>query len=246
MTRIHWADLTENAFFLNHTVNIWKIDYKSFSGDEKQWLHILNNQEQTRAQKFHYQADRKRYRVTRALLKIILSRISGNNPVDISFSYNNHGKPYLKNTQKISFNVSHSGDLGLIAVSDLTLLGIDVEKYRKRIDPNRMAKRFFSMSEQKELSLLSDNHILEGFFNGWTRKEAVIKALGLGLAMPLRNFDVTLTPGQPARLLNIRHQDEKVQDWTINNIPMDGDYAAAYAVKARDFTHNFWTISGLI
>jgi len=245
MTHIHWADLTENAFILNHTVNIWKIDYRAFS-EEKQWLNILNNQEQTRAQKFHYQTDRKRYLVTRALLKLILSKITGNNPAEISFSYNNHGKPYLENTGKTSFNVSHSGDLGLIAVSDLTLLGIDVEKFRRRINPKRMAKRFFSTSEQEELAGLTDSSILEGFFNGWTRKEAVIKALGLGLAMPLRNFDVTLTPGQPARLLNIRHQDEKVQDWTINNIPMDGDYAAAYAVKARDFTHNFWAISGLI
>ena len=246
MTQIHWATSTKEAFLLNHTVNIWKIDYSTFSGEEETGIQILNTQEQIRAQKFHFQTDRKRFRVTRALLKIILSQITGKNPADITFSYNQHGKPYLEDNLNINFNVSHSGNTGLIAISDLGPLGTDVEKYRNRIDTDKMARRFFSEQEQEAFLKIADRQKLQGFFYGWTRKEALIKALGLGLAMPLKSFDVTLTPGQPARLLDIRHKDEQARDWTIKDIHLAGEYAAAFAVKAKDFNYNFWSPSGLI
>ena len=246
MQYVSWSSLSKEAFILSKSVHIWKIEYAAFSGEEEKIQRVLNNNEIARANKFHYPIDRKRYSVTRALLKIILGNVINKDPLDIDFTYNAHGKPLLKNHTTVYFNVSHSAELGLIAVSDLPCLGVDIEKHRTRIDCVKLAKRFFSENEQISFLKLADSQKTEGFFYGWTRKEALIKALGLGLAMPLKNFDVKLEPGSNAELLNIRYKSEHSADWTIKNIVLDNDYAAAYAVKARDFNDSFWSSAGLI
>ena len=240
MADFNWANATQKSFILNNTIHIWKINYSDFDNEESALLNNLSKQETNRANKFYFSIDKKRYLLTRALLKNILSRITDTPARQLHFKFNEHGKPYLESFKHIYFNISHSGDIGLLAVTDCAAIGIDVEQYRKRLQLREIAERFFSKYETDILLNLPDNQKISAFFSCWTRKEAFIKALGLGLTLPLKNFDVTLQPAEKAKLVEIRHKNEKAADWTLKDIPLENDYAAAYAVKFKDFKENYW------
>jgi 4'-phosphopantetheinyl transferase len=245
MADFDWANSTEKSFILKNTIHIWKITYSDFDNEESGFGKILSKQEISRADKFYFSIDKKRYLLTRALLKNILARITGADPQKLHFKFNEHGKPHLENFKHIYFNISHSADIGLIAVTDCAAIGIDVEEYRKRLQLQEISKRFFSRYETDVLSKLPDNQKMHAFFNCWTRKEAFIKALGLGLTLPLKHFDVTLHPAEQARVIAIRYKDEKAEEWTLKDIPMENEYAAAFAVKFKNFKDYYWIAKDL-
>jgi len=118
----------------------------------------------------------------------------------------------------LRFNQSHSGEYALVAVAQCGEVGVDLECDRQLPDLEEMADRSFSAAERVVFHALPANDRLEAFFNCWTRKEAFLKALGDGLVRPLDNFEVSLTPGQPAKLLQI-----------------DGDYREASGGRSGDF-----------
>lgn len=246
MASIEWASPTKQSYILKNTIHIWKIEYSDFSGDESVLLKVLTDDELKRADKFHYKIDRKRYTVTKAFLKIILSKILSVNPVEIRFALNAHGKPKLIKPADVHFNISHSGNMGMIAVTDVAAIGVDVERYRERMTAGKAAKRFFSEKEVADFLELPEDQKLKGFFNCWTRKEAFIKALGLGLAMPLRDFDVTLKPGEKVKLTDIRKINETATDWTLKPIPLEIEYAAAFAIKSKSFEDYYWDAQNLV
>jgi 4'-phosphopantetheinyl transferase len=156
------------------------------------------------------------------------------NPKKIEFSYNPYGKPSLKpsNMQKgIGFNVSHAEDYILFAVSQNEGVGIDIEYLDPQFSTQEIAEQFFSSSEAAVFQSLPENFKTEAFFNCWTRKEAFIKAIGEGLSCPLKDFDVSLRPGDPAKLLEIRRPGASASEWGLFDIEVGKDYKAALAVK---------------
>lgn len=245
MEKISWISPTDDTFLIKNNLHIWKIVYPEINFKSNPISNVLHHDEIERANKFYFETDRKRFIVTRAFLKIIMAKILKISPNDIHFSFNKHGKPELEQNIPIHFNISHSGDIGLIAVSDQGPVGIDVERYRKTMTSGKVAKRFFSADEVDTFLSLPEYQRQEGFFNCWTRKEAFIKALGLGLAMPLSNFSVTLKPGIPAQLLSVTHNNEKASDWLLKDIHMENNYAAAYAIKAKKFEEYYWLTNNL-
>lgn len=233
----------DSAYFFNHSVQLWKISFNDFSDDEKFFKNILSSEEIERAARFHFVIDSIRYKVTKAVTKIILGKILSKEPQAIKFEFNAHGKPFLKdNKDGIQFNASHSGELGLLAITDIGPLGVDIERYRKNMLTEKFARRFFSLSEVKSFLALPQSQKEAGFFNCWTRKEAFIKALGLGLAMPLKDFTVTLIPEEKAALKEIKNLNENVNNWLIKDIPLPDAYAAAYAIKAKAAQENCWLV----
>ena len=140
----------------------------------------------------------------------------------------------------LEFNLSHSGDFALIAVTQAHKVGVDVECIRSDIELESMARRFFSPIEVSELmSLLADQRLV-GFFNCWTRKEAYIKAHGLGLSLPLDSFDVSLTPGEPAILRATRPDAEEAARWTIIPLEVAPGYSAAVSFLGKDLDLRLW------
>jgi 4'-phosphopantetheinyl transferase len=105
----------------------------------------------------------------------------------------------------------------------------------------KLAERFFSAGERAELSALPPAIRPQAFFLGWTRKEAFIKAHGEGLSLPLDHFDVSLTPGEPARLEATRAGLEAPDQWSLINLEPAPDYLAALAVRGRGFELHCWT-----
>lgn len=162
---------------------------------------LLDDEERSRAAAFHFERDRRRFSVRRGLLRIELARATGIEAARLGYVEGPQGKPSVIEAPALRFNVSHAEDLALVVMSRETEIGCDIE----RIDPKKarrdVARRFFSPEEFATLDALPNEQWAEGFFNCWTRKEAYIKALGVGLAYPLESFTVSLAPGDRPRLI---------------------------------------------
>jgi 4'-phosphopantetheinyl transferase len=204
---------------------------------------ILSSDERARADRFHFEKDRTAYTVARAGLKSLLAKYLSVPPTEIRFEYSSHGKPFLaeaENPPGISFNISHSGGLALLAFAIGRQVGVDVERIRPDFGTLEIAERFFSESEVQALLAQPADQQSVCFFNCWTRKEAYIKAIGEGLSCPLDRFDVTLTLDEPARLLATRVPSQDAANWRMHNLEVGPGYRAAVIAEGVDWRLRCW------
>jgi 4'-phosphopantetheinyl transferase len=181
---------------------------------------LLSNAERQRASRFAFAVDRRRFTVARAWLRRLLSARLGIRPESIELVYGAHGKPALAQRCALSdlrFNVSHSDDFAVYAFASGREIGIDIESIRVIGDAEDIAARFFSRRENEAYRALEPRDRSLGFFNCWTRKEAFVKALGDGLDYPLDRFDVSLTPGEPAKILRMESMPGEQCGWTMHS-----------------------------
>lgn len=189
----------------------------------------LEPDELFRADRFHFEKDRRAFVVSRGFLREIIGRYTNTRPEQLRFAYGPYGKPALEG--RLRFNMSHSHDLALIALTEDHELGVDVEYMRADSASADIARRFFSPVEVEIFNSLAEEDQVAAFFRCWTRKEAFIKATGKGLSQPLDGFDVTLGPREPAALLRVDGED--ASRWTLSDVKIDEGYAAALAVEGR-------------
>ena len=232
-----WLDWQNCLFTFEHhsQVDIWLLPVVQ----SDHFLQYLTQDERRRANKFRVQTARDQYVIARATLRLLLKKYFRLKNNEIQFALNPYGKPYLAG-HKIFFNVSHSYQWVLIGLSNRTEIGVDIEKIRPDLNLTQLANRFFSQKEVELLHQLSKDQIAEGFFNAWTRKEAYIKARGMGLAIPLSGFSVELRPGQPARLLETSHDPQAIKKWFLSDIPAPENYKAAMVANTPDFELKLW------
>jgi 4'-phosphopantetheinyl transferase len=224
-------------------VHLWRISVTDLKGTTDAQTSVLSAEELERATRFHFEIDRKRFIVSHGTLRMILGQYIGLPPEEIIFGHGDRGKPNLDpvpQNEGVRFNLSHSGDIVLIAVGRHREIGVDVEKIRPEIELERLAQRFFSPGEVESLSSLDTEHRLAAFFRCWTRKEAYIKALGGGLSIPLDQFEVTLEPDTPPALSANREDPDEVARWSLYNIELGEDYLAALAVEGRPEKIQYW------
>lgn len=204
-----------------------------------QHLHgILASEECERAAQFHFARDRSHFIAARGLLREILSRYLKLSPESLRFKYTSYGKPYLTDEcggEWLRFNVSHSGELALYALSRGRELGVDIEQIRTGIEHKQIASDFFSKQEVAALHALPAHLQLEAFFLCWTRKEAYIKGIGEGLSLPLHSFDVSLTPGAPASLSAVRGDAQDAAGWTLQALEPGPNYQATLVAEGREW-----------
>ncbi len=161
---------------------------------------------------------------------MILARYVDRPPGALRFDYGAHGKPALPGSP-VRFNLSHAGGIALCAVALDRDVGVDVEQVRALPDLARIARRFFSPSEADALAGLPRAEREAAFFTCWTRKEAYIKALGRGMAVPLDGFAVSFDPGAPARLVWTTLDDRGPACWSLRDLDAGPGYAAAVMVE---------------
>ena len=164
----------------------------------------LSLEERARADRFHFANDRNRFVAARGLLRELLGRYLQQAPAALEFSYGRHGKPALSGKEASSglcFNLSHSAGLAVYAIAKERNLGIDVEHVRPDSAGDDIAQRYFSAREVSDLRTLPPEERVAGFFHCWTRKEAYLKATGMGLQIPLDSFSVSVLPANPAQFL---------------------------------------------
>ncbi len=136
----------------------------------------------------------------------------------------------------LRFNLSHSHDCALLALAQGREVGVDIEYARPLEDADLIATQFFSQAERDALFALPPEQKQAAFYRCWSRKEGVIKALGLGLSMPLDSFDVTLAPDAPAQLLAMRDATASATAWTLYDLPPVAGFATALVV-ANELEH---------
>lgn len=143
---------------------------------------LLSPDEQRRLASYRSRESAERYVVTRALVRSVLGERLGASPASIVISHNERGKPLLN--ESLHFNVSHSGDLILLAVSEHCPVGVDVERRRDVERVGALVKRWLSESEREQVGRIAGSGLTvsEAFLRVWSLKEARLKALGVGIA----------------------------------------------------------------
>jgi len=217
-------------------IHVWqaKLDAPRF---ELSSLHeTLTADERDRAARFHFERHRRRFIVARGILRSIIARYFRIDAGGIRFDYGAKGKPLLAEpkVEKFGFNVSHSGDLALYAFAPGADIGVDVEIIRPVDEMDAIAKRFFSPLEYDILQRLPQADRLEAFFCCWTRKEAYIKAEGLGFWIPLDSFAVSVAPSEPARFIELKADSLQAGPWALHHIRPASDAVGAVAIQALD------------
>lgn len=219
-------------------VQLWRIDLQAAASDQSRWNRLLSTDEAQRAARFRLDLHRCYFAATRAILRKILAGYLNADPADLTFVYSQKQKPALGGTHAengLSFNVSHSGDAALIACGLNCKIGVDIEYAGRETDTGAIAARFFSAAEQEQLADLPLSERRDAFFRCWTRKEAYIKATGDGLSLPLRRFDVSLAPASENALIATRPDSREASRWTLRDIRVRPDYAAALCVSGSSW-----------
>lgn len=239
MQTLKWAQPVSDLKLETHHVDIWRIALDLELDSVKRFESTLSADEVERAAKFQFPKDRDRYVIAHGFLRDVLSRYLKDESSHFKFSVNSFGRPSLKG-HDLEFNLTHSADFALVAVTTNHKIGVDVERIRSGISAHVIARQYFSKAEVAELEMVPLELRERAFFVGWTRKEAYIKAQGMGLSLGLDSFDVSITPDQPAILRATRPNPEEAIRWTLLSFPVDSRYEAAVAVDGKDLDFRFW------
>lgn len=211
---------------------MWRVDLEPSDTVVQRFRKTLDPVELQRASRFYFEEHRRAFIVGRGFLRDVLGRYLKSNPEALEFSYGAYGKPALDGEHRdtpLRFNMSHSHNLGLLAITEDNHLGVDVEHMRADFATEDIARRFFSRCEVDVFNTLQKEEQVAAFFRCWTRKEAFIKATGMGLSQALDGFDVTLSPGVRAELLRV--EDDDASRWSLCDIDVGEEYAGALAVE---------------
>ncbi|WP_375687044.1 4'-phosphopantetheinyl transferase family protein [Pseudooceanicola sp. LIPI14-2-Ac024] len=205
-------------------LHLWRLD-DAAEGDRL--ARHLDDGELARADRFVRPRDGLAYRIGRGRLREVLGAVTGTPPAALRFTYGAHGKPALPDGPE--FNLSHSGALACLAIADRPL-GADIEVVRPIEDA--VAERFFAPGEYAALSQLDGTGWVRGFHRCWTRKEAVVKAMGDGLSIPLDLFDVTLGVDEPPRMTRLAPALGRADDWRFLHLEVGDDILGAVAMQS--------------
>lgn len=223
---------------LSDQVHVWPFSLASTSAASAEEAKLLSADETARAERFHFDRDRQGFITGRAALRRVLAHYLEADPAALGFSYGPAGKPSLfepPEGQELNFNLSHSAGWGLLAVTRGREIGVDLERIRSSDDLAAVARRFFARDEVAALADIDPALFEQAFFACWTRKEALLKAFGAGLSLPLDGFCVSLDPREPARLISTAFRPAEVRRWSLVDIdlgaPLKQDFRAALAVE---------------
>src|SRR5262249_16408129 len=203
----------------------------------------LSDDERQRMNRFRFEQHARRYVVGRGVLPRLLGRYLNREPHRLRFDYTPQGKPSLAgdSTQRsLQFNLSHSGELLLIGVTDRRALGGDVEQIRSDIEAEAIAGRFFSPRGREALAQLPAASQLDAFFDCWPRTAAYIIAKGNGPSLPLAQLDVAFMPGETARRLATRPDPAEAQRWSLAALDVAPGYKAALAASGAGWALKCW------
>jgi Phosphopantetheinyl transferase len=220
-------------------IHVWRVPLNQNPTRIPELNAVLSPDERARAERFRFDKDRNQFIESRAALRLLLSQYLNISPTGLTFAKAAHGKPALANGQSNSglrFNLSRRDGLALVAIARNREIGVDVELIQSGLPIFEIANVSFSENELAELQSLPEAQQAAGFYNCWTRKEAYVKARGEGFSFPLKEFDVSLTPGVTAELLEVRGSKTEVDRWTMQELSAGESYVAALMFESPNAT----------
>ncbi len=225
-------------------VHVWKVGLDRADEIIARLGSTLSDDERARGDRFCFAGDRDRFLASRVALRSVLSGYAGRPASELTFVLGPRGKPSLDGAGVIEFNLSHSGDLALVAVATGVRVGVDVERVRAIDDRDAIVLRFFSPRERAEFAALPNELKTAAFFHIWTCKESYIKGIGNGLHEPLDGFSVSADPRGPAGLVETTGDPEPARRWTIRGLDAGQGYAAAVAVEGTGWEPRLFDFAG--
>jgi 4'-phosphopantetheinyl transferase len=226
-------------------VHVWFVNLAVDTHTVAELMASLPWTEQERAISFRSVSARTQFVVTRTSLRSILSAYLDVSPLHLRFIHGPQGKPALAGQWNwLHFNVSHSHDVALIAVTRCGEVGVDVERIRPFANDMGMAERYFSPRETELLRALTGPERCEAFFHAWTRKEAFLKASGIGLSYGLERVEVTLLPKEEARFLRIDGCEQLAAQWSLRHLAPVAGCVGALTLHGHDYQLRCWKWNG--
>jgi 4'-phosphopantetheinyl transferase len=216
-------------------VYVWRVRLDHPPISHEHLAGVISTEEHRKANAYRFDRLRRRYIVSHGMLRMILGNYLDLEPADIPFGFEPNGKPQLAGSvaNGLSFNMAHAQELMLVAVTDGRAVGVDLEFCRPIPEADQIAARYFSTAEYADYQNLDLDDRVNGFYRCWTRKEAFLKATGSGLSFPLDRFRVSLSPREPARLIDVTGDAQMVGQWYLAELRPASGYIAALAVESR-------------
>ncbi len=233
--RFPWCNPPGVLTLTHDDVHVWRVGLAVHEDVLRQLEHSLAADEQLRADRFEFAQDRRRFLVRRGVLRAVLGWYLRTRPERLRFECNRYGKPSLADqtsVRPIRFNLAHSADLAVIAVTRGREVGVDVERLDTQFDSLEIAERFFSLREAAALRGRSPSAQTRAFFHYWTRQEAYLKARGVGVTWPLDRFEVSVSPGHAA-LLNVCDDPAELSRWSVQDLNPEPGYVGALVVESH-------------
>lgn len=223
-------------------VHVWYLF--SDSVGEGAWLDacrsMMSAAERQRHERFAFDRHRRRFLISRGLLRTVLSRYADVEPAALQFVENEHGRPELARASILSpvrFNFSHTDGLLACAVALDREVGIDVEYLERHTADADVARRYFSPQEVADLQALPPSERRHAFFDYWTLKEAYVKARGMGLSIPLDQFTIHLAPDRPVTISFGPGLTDDPSSWQFARFRPGPAYRMALAVRRDAQSH---------
>jgi 4'-phosphopantetheinyl transferase len=220
-----------------HDVHVWLASLDECASHRDELWQVLSPEERRRAARFLQDVDRIRFAVGRGILRTMLGHYLDTQPEDIELRSTALGKPEVaaaSGKTSIQFNLSHSGGQAAYAFARGRRVGIDLEAMRPLSDLDGMVRQVLTAQEQHEYAKLPSALRLRAFYNCWTQKEALTKAIGDGLAYPLQNIEVAIGPAEPAQLTAMAGDPDAVNRWCLERLELSAEFVGAVAVEGRD------------
>jgi 4'-phosphopantetheinyl transferase len=228
-------------------VDVWRISTSLHDHGLAEFYSVLAPEQRTRAERMRVSEKRKQYVVAHGLTRMLIGQRVGADPRALEFHRGPKGKPYLGGDfagAGIQFNMTHTSHMALVALALNREIGIDIERLRENLQWEKLAQRYFSPLEYSGYSTLPEADRLRGFFTCWTRKEAVLKAIGTGLGGGLASFDVSVDPDASPALLDNRWDGRFHGNWTLHQIQPGPGYVATLAAERDGFQVRCWEAGG--
>jgi 4'-phosphopantetheinyl transferase len=221
---------------LHNEIHIWTADLDQLKINFDHHKYLLPDHEREKAKRFRFEILKTRYIKGHYLLRLLLGQYLGIDFFDQEFHINKYGKPSLKNTlaeDSIYFNMSNSENICVYAFTKDGDVGVDMEKIHDMTNMDSIVERFFSPSENIKFCSLPEHSRKKYFFKYWTRKEALLKAMGTGLSFPLDKIDVISGQEELSDAFIKTTELNSKTEWTIQDINIFEGFASAFALKGN-------------
>jgi 4'-phosphopantetheinyl transferase len=214
-------------------VDLWLYSIHPHEHNLSELFSILSQAEQEKAKKFHFASDRKKYVISHGIMRRLLASYIECEPLKIHYQVNEYGKPSMSTAQTpIHFNLTHSDNLAGLAIAS-SPVGVDIEKIKPLDDYLSMTKHFLSPKESLIFQSLAQQEQQLTFYRAWTRKEAYIKAIGMGLSYPVEQVTVGLQ--EKAELLEDQANPANISKWSLFSFEYEGYIGAITIPKNNQY-----------